>query len=165
LMLSLRRNEIAHLRWDDRNVQKWFITIFWKGQKFKYLPLNSKMQQYLSDYRVLKQAKWYYSPYIFSPLRNNSTGDRNKPISPSYIFNIVKKVSNHLQMEGDIRLDRKITPHSFRTTFVKLALDSGKTDIEIMNTTWHSTSQMVKYYDSRSALEVNAAWVVDDLFE
>jgi len=45
-----------------------------------------------------------------------------------------------------------------------MALDSGKTDIEIMNTTGHSTSQMVKYYDSRSPLEVNAAGVVDDLF-
>jgi len=165
LMLSLRRNEIAHLRRDDRDEAKWFITIFGKGQKYKYLPLNKKMQAYLKDFRSLKQEHGYASPYILSPLRNNSTGDTSKPITWTYIFNIVKKVTTLLQMEGEISLDKKITPHSFRTTFVKLALNSGKTDIEIMNTTWHSTSQMVKYYDSRSPLEVNAAGVVDDLFE
>jgi len=163
LMLSLRRNEIAHLRWDDWDVQKGFITIFWKGQKYKYLPLNQTMQWYLHDYKALKKTHGYISPYLFSPIRNNSTSDGAKPISGSYIFNLVKKISKKLQINWSIRDDRTITPHSFRTTFVKMALNSGKTDIEIMNTTGHSTSQMVKYYDSRSALEVNAAGVVDDL--
>ena len=165
LMLSLRRNEIAHLRWDDRDIPKGFITIFGKGQKYKYLPLNKTMQEFLHDYQALKLSNGYISPYLFSPVRNNSTSDAAKPISASYIFNLVKKISKKLQIQWLIRPDRKITPHSFRTTFVKLALNSGKTDIEIMNTTGHSTSQMVKYYDSRSALEVNAAGVVDDLIK
>ncbi len=165
LMLSLRRNEIAHLRWDDWDKKKWFITVFGKGQKYKYLPLNEKMKSILGDYESLKKKHWYISSYIFSPIRNNSTWDSAKPISWTYIFNLVKKVCTQLQLEWAIDPEKKITPHSFRTTFVKLALDSWKTDIEIMNTTGHSTSQMVKYYDSRSQLEVNAAWVVDDLLD
>lgn len=163
LMLSLRRNEIAHLRWDDRNQSKNYITVYGKGQKYKYLPLNSKMKDYLTGFAESKKLEWFSSPYIFSPLRNNSTWDTSKPISGTYIFNLVKKISKKLQADDIINPDKKITPHSFRTTFVKMALDSGKTDIEIMNTTGHSTSQMVKYYDSRSPLEVNAAGVVDDL--
>jgi len=163
LMLSLRRNEIAHLRWDDRDKAKNFITVYGKWQKYKYLPLNFKIQEYLEEFERNKRIQWFISPYIFSPLRNNSTWDTTKPISGTYIFNLVKKVVMKLQIAGKIEDEKNITPHSFRTTFVKMALDSGKTDIEIMNTTWHSTSQMVKYYDSRSPLEVNAASVVDEL--
>lgn len=163
LMLSLRRNEIAHLRWDDWNIQKNFITVYGKGQKYKYLPLNQKMKEYLTEFAKTKKTQWFISDYIFSPLRNNSTWDRSKPISGTSIFSLVKNVTHKLQDWWMIDVDKKITPHSFRTTFVKMALDSGKTDIEIMNTTWHSTSQMVKYYDSRSPLEVNAAGVIDDL--
>ncbi len=165
LFLSLRRNEIAHIRRDDRNTQKWFITIFGKGQKYKYLPLWKKITEYLLAFREKKIMEWFHSPYVFSPLRNNSTWDTVKPITWTYIFNLVKKVTHKLQCEGKIEGTKKITPHSFRTSFVKMALNKGKTDIEIMNTTWHSTSQMVKYYDSRSPLEVNAAEITDDLFE
>lgn len=165
LMLSLRRNEIAHLRRDDWNVQKNFITVYGKGQKYKYLPLNQRMKEYLTDFAQIKKSKWFISDYIFSPLRNNSTWDSSKPISGTSIFSLVQKVTHKLQDDGKIDNDKKITPHSFRTTFVKMALDSGRTDIEIMNTTGHSTSQMVKYYDSRSPLEVNAAGVIDDLIE
>ena len=73
LMLSLRRNEIAHLRWDDWDMQKGFITIFGKGQKYKYLPLNTTIQSYLKEYKILKESNGYFSPYIFSPIRNNTT--------------------------------------------------------------------------------------------
>jgi integrase len=61
-------------------------------------------------------------------------------------------------------IDKKITPHSFRTTFVKLALDKNCTDIEIMNATGHGSAQMVKYYDARSPIEVNAANAMNDIF-
>ncbi len=163
LMLSLRRNEIVHLRWDDRDRKKNFFMVYGKGQKYKYLPLNQAMKDYLEEFESNKKIHGYISPYVFSPLRNNSTWNTSKPITGTYVFNLVKKIVKTLKLDWKIDLEKKITPHSFRTTFVKIALDSGKTDIEIMNTTWHSTSAMVKYYDSRSPLDVNAASVVDDL--
>lgn len=165
LMLSLRRNEIAHLRRDDIDYKKQFITIFGKGQKYKYIPLNDKIMWYLETFKWLKQAQWFYSDYILSPLRNHTTSNHTKALTGSAIFKHVQNITKKLKAIGQIDPDKNITPHSFRTTFVKMALDKGKTDIEIMNTTWHSTAQMVKYYDSRSALEVNAAGVIDDLFE
>ena len=164
LMLSLRRNEIAHLRWDDRDKQKHFITVFGKWQKYKYLPLNTHILAYMHTFAELKAKHGYMSAYIFSPLRNNSTTDQSKAISGSYIFSLVKTTTKKLQDLGKIAVEKNITPHSFRTTFVKLALEKWMTDIEIMNTTGHSTSAMVKYYDARSQLEVNAAGVVDELF-
>ena len=165
LMLSLRRNEIANLRRDDIDTKKSFITVFGKWQKYKYIPLHVSILWHLESFKWLKQTQWFFSDYIFSPLRNHTTSDTKKPISWWAIFKHVKNMVGKLQALWLIDPDKNITPHSFRTTFVKMALDKWRTDIEIMNTTGHSTSAMVKYYDSRSALEVNAAWIVDDMFE
>jgi len=164
LMLSLRRNEAANVRRDDRERTKNVLTVYWKWQKIKYIPLPSKVKSYLSTFEEMKSTYWLSSPYIFSPVNNNRTWDFQKPITGTYIFKVVKKVTRHLQMEWKIDMDKKITPHSFRTTFVKLALNKNATDIEIMNATGHSTSAMVKYYDARSPIEVNAANDMEEMF-
>ena len=164
LMLSLRRNEVANLRRDDRNIKQWTITVYGKWQKVKYLPIPNKVSNYLQTYQALKSTHGYTSDYVFSPINNNRSWDFTKPISGTYIFNLVKKITQHLQVEWVVDIDKKITPHSFRTTFVKLALDKNCTDIEIMNATGHWSAQMVKYYDARSPIEVNAANAMDDIF-
>lgn len=164
LMLSLRRNEAANLKWDDWDRTKNILTVFGKWQKYKYLPVPKKISNYLETYQNLKTTHGYESNYIFSPINNNRTWDTNKPITWTYIFNTIKKITQHLQNDWLIDPEKTLTPHSFRTTFVKLALDKHATDIEIMNATGHSTSQMVKYYDSRSPIEVNAANDMDDIF-
>lgn len=164
MMLSMRRNEVAHLRRKDLDRGKGFITVFGKGQKLKYIPLPPTLITYLREFQDSKLALGYMSDYIFSPLKNPSTNNLAKPITWSYLFQLIQKIAKQLQAEGKIDPDKQITPHSFRTTFVKLALERKQTDIEIMNATGHSTSAMVKYYDSRSSLEVNAARAMDDLF-
>jgi integrase len=164
MMLSMRRNEVAHLRWKDLDWGTCVITVFGKGQKLKYLPLPPTLITYLHTFQDSKLSLGYVSEYIFSPLKNPSTGDLAKPITGSYLFQLIQKIAKQLQLEGKIDPDKQITPHSFRTTFVKLALERKQTDIEIMNATGHSTSAMVKYYDSRSSIDVNAARVMDDLF-
>lgn len=164
MMLSMRRNEVAHLKRQDLDWWQWVMTVFWKGQKLKYLPLPQTLITYLREFQDSKLALGYMSIYIFSPLKNPSTGDHAKPITGSYLFQLIQKLAKQLQLEGKIDPDKQITPHSFRTTFVKLALDRKQTDIEIMNATGHGSSDMVKYYDSRSPVEVNAARAMDDLF-
>jgi integrase len=71
LMLSLRRNEVANLRRDDRNTKKSVMTVFGKGQKVKYLPLPAKVTDFLQTYQALKITHDYISDYIFSPINNN----------------------------------------------------------------------------------------------
>lgn len=163
LMLSLRRNEVANLRWDDWNSKNNTITVFGKGQKLKYIPLPSHIINLLTVFQKLKLELWFESAYILSPLQNHSTTDLQKPISGTYIFQIVQKVTKKLQELGKIDPEKAITPHSFRTTFVKFALENKYTDIEIMNATGHSTSAMIKYYDSRSPIDANAGKMMEEM--
>ena len=61
--------------------------------------------------------------------------------------------------------ESKITPHSFRTTFVKKALQKGLEYIEIMNSTGHSSMELIKYYDTRDTLKANAINSMSDMFD
>lgn len=182
LMLSMRRNEVANLRRDDWNRKNNVITVYGKGQKEKFIPLPRHLIELLTEFSALKSSYFEFnlnsksnklqsnllylsqSPYIFSPLNNNRTADSVKPISGTYIFSLVRKVRKKLQLAWLVDLEKNITPHSFRTTFVKFALEQKYTDIEIMNATGHSTSAMIKYYDSRSPIDANAAKMMDGMF-
>ena len=44
---------------------------------------------------------------------------------------------------------KNATPHSFRKSFIEMALNNNEDFISIINATGHSTVEMVKYYDTR----------------
>ncbi len=62
-------------------------------------------------------------------------------------------------------ITKRITPHSFRHTFVTLALDAGQRERDIAASTGHADSRMVAYYDrnrdaiARNSTHAVAAWV------
>lgn len=101
--------------------------------------LDSFKKSYLDD-----------CPYIFHPVRNNSTKELNKPIGTEYVFEMVKKMAFQVVPE------KNITPHSLRKTFIELALNNKEDFISIINATGHSTVEMINYYDTRSALKNSA---------
>ena len=90
------------------------------------------------------------SAYIFTPFSNSFSGNLKKPISADYIMEITQKICNRLHIE------KKITPHSFRKTFIELSLNKNENYNNIMNATGHKTSQMIRYYDYRDKVKNNA---------
>ena len=65
----------------------------------------------------------------------------------------------------EAHITKRITPHSFRHTFVTLALDAGQRERDIAASTGHADSRMVAYYDrnrdaiTRNSTHAVAAWV------
>lgn len=58
-------------------------------------------------------------------------------------------------------ISKRISPHSFRHSFVTLALDAGVPERDIMASTGHSTPTMIAYYDrNRGSIERNATHAV-----
>ena len=102
--------------------------------------LLTRLKEYQLKYEV-------HSEYIFCPIRNNSTKTLNKPLNTSYIYQIVKKSVSKVA-DG-----KKATPHSFRKSFIEMALNNQEDFISIINATGHSTVEMVKYYVSRDSLK------------
>lgn len=48
-------------------------------------------------------------------------------------------------------INKRITPHSFRHTFVTLSLDAGVSARDVMNSAGHSDARMTAYYDRNKA--------------
>ncbi len=150
MSMSLRRNEVVKLRRSDIDSSTPHLTVYQKWWSTKLIPLPSSIYELLMQLGQDKMTMWLVSDYIFSPIKNNSTWDLTKPISTDYVFELIKKLA------AICWIDKKITPHSLRKTFIELALDSKEDYINIANATGHSTLEMIKYYDTRSKLEKNA---------
>jgi len=159
MCMSLRRNEVAKLTRESLNHTTPHISVYQKWGSTKLIPLPSPLFGLLKDLQNLKMAHGLTWSYIFSPIKNNSTWELDKPISGDYIFQLIVKLS---KLCG---IDKNITPHSLRKTFIELALDAKEDYINIANATGHSTLEMIKYYDTRSKLEKNAINTMWDVFD
>ena len=143
----MRRKELASLKWEDIDFTAETVRVLQKGHTEKLLPIPP---WYLQLLRQFQEKYGKPSRFIFHPLTNNRGKNLDKPISPSYIFEMVRKAATKLFP------DKNITPHSFRASFVTVALENGEDPISIMNATAHSNVQMIRYYDRRNELKSNA---------
>ena len=145
---ALRRQELAHLKWDMiHESPRWHFRLRQKGNRWKHLPIPPK---YLEKLTVFARQYGKPSAYIFRPTRNNRTGILDKPISTNTVFWLVNKVNKI------VLPNRRIIPHSFRASFVTLARENNIDHKSIMNATGHSSVGMVDFYDLRERLEANA---------
>ena len=157
LSLSLRREEIINIKWDDLKEDS-FLLIQQKWGSFKYIPVPFWLLDFVLKFRDEKTKHKFLSPYIFTPFSNPFSANFDKPISSDYIMQITQEICNKLQ------INKKITPHSFRKTFIELSLNKNENYNNIMNATWHKTSQMIRYYDYRDKVKNNAINSFWDIF-
>ncbi|WP_189402324.1 tyrosine-type recombinase/integrase [Arenicella chitinivorans] len=146
-VLALRRNELVGIKWSDLDLDKSSVNVFQKGGSYKLLPMPGNLLKRMLEYRSTYEPA---SDYIFSPVRNNTTKSLKKPLNTSYIYQLVQKVV------FKVANGKRATPHSFRKTFIELALNNQEDFISIINATGHSTVEMIKYYDTRDTLKNNA---------
>ena len=58
-------------------------------------------------------------------------------------------------------ISKRLSPHSFRHSFITMALDCGVPERDIIDSTGHTSSRMLQYYDrNRGAIERNATHAV-----
>ena len=157
LSLSLRRDEIVNIKWDDLQEDSFFL-IRQKWGSYKYIPVPSWLLDFLLKYRDEKTKNGFLSHYVFTPFINNHSWNLTKPISADYIMEITQKMCDRLN------IDKKITPHSFRKTFIEISLNKNENYNNIMNATGHKTSQMIRYYDYRDKVQNNAINSFWDIF-
>lgn len=153
-VLALRRNELVGLKWADIDFQASSANIFQKGGSYKLLPVPANLMARLCEYRDTFGAS---CQYIFSPVRNNSGKSLDKPLNSSYIYRLIKKTV------FKVANGKQATPHSFRKSFIEMALNNQEDFISIINATGHATVEMVKYYDTRDTLKNNAVHGMDKL--
>jgi integrase/recombinase XerC len=146
-VLALRRNELVGLKWSDIDFEENSVNVYQKGGTYKLLPVAPKLLKRIAEYR----DKYSHGPYVFAAVNKHANKSLKKPLTTQYIYQIV------VETVFKVTNGKRATPHSFRKSFIEIALNNGEDFISIMNATGHSTVEMVKYYDGRDTLKNNAA--------
>jgi len=144
---GLRRSEAVQIRRDDIRMDEHrrpYLKVVQKGGTEKDLPIGQTLYHYLLDYQ---QRFPHPSPFLIRPAKNNRTGILDQPMSGDALYKIVTKLL--IQMVPD----KNITPHSFRTTFVRLGLEAGEDMSQLRQITGHTSTNMIGYYDTRELHE------------
>lgn len=160
--LGLRRSELVslqakHLGWarsGDSTVLT--VRVQGKGDKERILPLPEKVRKLLETYMEKRGLEIGGEGYLFSPVRNNVTGVKAKPIATQAVYYIVKKYA----LKAGV--DRKVSPHSCRATCISNALDHSASHRSVQQLAGWSSPLMIEKYDKRrTALQDSAVHVVD----
>jgi len=94
--------------------------------------------------------------YLFSPIRNNRTGEVRKPLDPSMIFYIV---TSYAKKAG---ITNRVSPHSCRATAISNARDKNVPDRAIQEFAGWASPDMITRYDKRkTSIEKSAAHFID----
>jgi integrase/recombinase XerD len=147
--LGLRRGELVALRakhvgWapiGDRRVMT--LRVPGKGDKERILPLPPKTQQVLERYLDRKGLSPGDDTYLFSPVRNNVTKTKDRPIASHAVYYIVLK---YARLAG---VERRVSPHSCRATAISNALDHAASHRSVQQMAGWSSPLMIERYDKR----------------
>jgi integrase/recombinase XerD len=160
--LGLRRSELVslqakHFGWaraGDKTVLT--VRVQGKGDKERILPLPEKVKGVLERYMDKRGLLVGGDGYLFSPVRNNVTKVKNKPIDSQAVYYVVKK---YAEKAG---VGRKVSPHSCRATCISNALDHSASHRSVQQMAGWSSPLMIEKYDKRrTALQDSAVHVVD----
>jgi len=161
---AMRRSEVANLKIGNiiADGEYTVIRFIGKRNKKRSIPLKPEVLGVIKEYitgtgRAMDDKDSYL--FISHSNRDKSKYGTNKPIDSQSIYYMVKKYT------GKAKIDRKISPHSFRHTAVTVSLDNGSSYRDVMNLTGHSDSRLVMRYDRGDKLKNNATWKIPSVFQ
>lgn len=149
---AMRRNEVAKVRTEDIRTSGEFQTVHFIGKrnKVREIPLKPEVIQALRDYLTATNRDFNSKGFIFLSHSNRNKGTDN--LTAESIYYLVKRYTDKA------KINKRITPHSFRHTAVTIALDNSASYRDVMNLTGHSDTRLVKRYDRGDKLKNNATW-------
>ncbi len=113
---GLRVSELINLKLSDLFFDEGFIRVLGKGNKQRFVPINSQTKKYINSYtnniRIHGDIQKSYEDVVF-------LNRRGKQLSRVMIFTIIK---NAAEKAG---IHKKISPHTFRHSFATHLLERG----------------------------------------
>lgn len=143
--LGLRRAELVDLRTSDLFEQDGMrvIRVRGKGDKERVLPLPAEVTKSIETYLEMARKDIKVDQPLFSPVKNNVTHTKDKPLHPNAIAYIVK---HYAKLAG---VNYRVSPHSARATAVSNALDNHAPHRAVQHMAGWSSPLMVTRYDKR----------------
>lgn len=154
---GMRRAEVAGLRvrhfGEERGHR--IVKFRGKGQKLVKIPIKPEIHQAIEEYKEAS-GRDFRKPEtpLFAPTTNNRMKNLEKPLSPTSVWNMVRKYSEAAGIEG-------ISPHSFRVFAITNALENGAKYSQVQMMSGHADPKTVSRYDrGKDNLDRNAVYWV-----
>jgi len=113
---GLRVSELTNLQLSDLFFDEGFIRVIGKGNKQRFVPINTQTQKYIQLYvntiRIHVKVKKGFEDTVF-------LNRRGKNLSRVMIFTIIKNLAIK------VGIKKKISPHTFRHSFATHLLECG----------------------------------------
>jgi len=113
---GLRVSELTELQVSDLFFDEGFIRVIGKGNKQRFVPINSQTQKYINLYlrnnRNLIKIQKGFEDTVF-------LNRRGQKLTRVMIFTIIKNLTE------EAGIDKKISPHTFRHSFATHLLERG----------------------------------------
>ncbi|SNR33783.1 site-specific tyrosine recombinase XerD [Lutibacter flavus] len=113
---GLRVSELVNLQISDLFFEEGFIRVIGKGNKQRFVPINTQTQKYIANYvneiRVHLNTQKGFEDTVF-------LNRRGKKLTRVMIFTIVKNLAIKTGLK------KKISPHTFRHSFATHLLERG----------------------------------------
>ena len=162
---GLRREELCSLRVKDLRMRRGILhfEIHGKGDKIRFIPVHPKTIVLIQDYleasgllavgeghtgqmEHLASLKTKDTP-LFRPVKNNTTGDLDKAISPDAVY---QRIVLRYAKEAGIHFDG-LSPHALRATAATTALDKGADIAKVQDWLGHANVSTTRLYDKRQS--------------
>lgn len=113
---GLRVSELITLKISDLFFDEGFVKITGKGNKQRFVPISPITQKYITIYKDLVRSHLKVQKGFEDTLFLNRRG---KQLTRAMIFTIIK------QLAQEIKLNKDISPHTFRHSFATHLLENG----------------------------------------
>lgn len=113
---GLRVSELTNLKVSDLFFEEGFIKVTGKGDKQRFVPIDSNTQNYITIYITKVRTQINVSPEFKDTLFLNHKGNQ---LTRAMIFTIIKRLA------VKINLNKTISPHTFRHSFATHLLENG----------------------------------------
>ena len=150
---GLRRSELCELRTRSIGIERGhhFLKLIGKGNSERIVVMTEPVWNSIEHYARMTRKHLNQDLPLFSPVRNNRTLVRDKPIDSSMVFYIVTR---YAKLAG---IKHRVSPHSCRATAISNARDHQVPDRAIQEFAgWASPSMITRYDKRKSALEKSA---------
>lgn len=143
--LGLRRAELIGLRTSDLFEQDGVrcLRVRGKGDKERVLPVPALVAKSLDTYLEMARKDVSIDQPLFTPMKNNITKVKDKPLHPNAVAYVVK---HYARLAG---VSYRVSPHSARATAVSNALDNLAPHRAVQHMAGWSSPLMVTRYDKR----------------
>ncbi|MBC7690172.1 MAG: tyrosine-type recombinase/integrase [Methylotenera sp.] len=151
---GLRRSELCSIRTSHLAVERGhhMMRLKGKGNAERIIVVTAPVWNALLHYFKITHRDPLKDQFLFSPIRNNRTGEKGKALDPSMIFYIVTRYAK------EAGIMHRVSPHSCRATAISNARDHNVPDRAIQEFAGWASPDMITRYDKRkSSLEKSAA--------